>query len=184
MKVPPIALVVDMFGTRAIAEVRIHHFKCMVSCPYCNAPTLDKELEDDHVNNQKPLFIPGCKPISFVDSFEPILRRNNQVYNEYLRMGTETQQKTNATMLAEHTGIPTLSKLLPSKNVTGRSEIEAMVRKITVDKEGEAIRARVKMRKSCTEKALSKDGSSYNFQANMAKECEISLQSQNAKAGS
>ena len=42
MKVPPIALIVEMFETQAfaIAEVRIHHFKCMVSCPYCNAPTL------------------------------------------------------------------------------------------------------------------------------------------------
>ncbi|XWS42019.1 hypothetical protein CRYUN_Cryun17cG0132700 [Craigia yunnanensis] len=372
MKVPPVALIVDIFGTEAFAiakEFMMLKYVFITSNAWflaltVHVPTLDKEVEDDHVNNQKPLFIPGCKPICFVDSFEPILRRNNQVYKEYLRMGTEistadgilvntfhelepgtlaalndkrklglvanapvypigplvrpvepgmrsevlswldmqptesviyvsfgsggtlsgkqtielawgleksqqrfiwvvrppvendsaatvfktsngcadfpnylpdgflnrtgknglvvpiwapqaeilshpsiggflshcgwnsslesivngvpmivwplyAEQKMNATMLAEHIGVATRSKLLPSEDVIGRSEIEAMVRKIMVDKEGEAIRAQVKMLKSCAAKALSKGGFSYNSLAKVAKDCEITLQREN-----
>ncbi|GMI68127.1 UDP-glucosyl transferase 72E1 [Hibiscus trionum] len=86
------------------------------------------------------------------------------------------EQKMNATLLAKHIGVAIRSKLLPSQGVIGRSEIEAMVRKIMVDKEGEAIRARAKMLKSCAAKALSKGGSSYNALANVAKDCEIRMQ--------
>ena len=97
MKVPPVALIVDTFGTEAFAiaeEFMMLKYVFITSNAWflaltVHAPTLDKVVEDDHVINQKPLFIPGCKPICFVDSFEPILRRNNQVYKEYLRMGTE-----------------------------------------------------------------------------------------------
>ncbi|XVF17851.1 hypothetical protein REPUB_Repub10bG0160500 [Reevesia pubescens] len=372
MKVRPVALIVDMFGTEAFAiaeELMLLKYVFITSNAWflaltVHAPTVDKEVEDDHVNNQKPLFIPGCKPICFVDSFEPVLRRNK----EYSRMGTEistadgilvntfhelepqtlaalndnkklgmvanapvypigplvrpvepgvrsevlswldiqpkesviyvsfgsggtlsakqiielawgleksqqryvwvvrppvendsaatvfktsdgcidspnylpdgflnrtskigrvvqswapqaeilshpsiggflshcgwnsslesivngvpmivwplyAEQKMNATMLADHIGVATRSKLLPSRDVIGRSEIEAIVRKILVNKEGEAIRAKVKMLKSCAAKALSKGGSSYNSLANVAKDCEISLQRQNANAG-
>ncbi|XVF15712.1 hypothetical protein REPUB_Repub09cG0179300 [Reevesia pubescens] len=68
-------------------------------------------------------------------------------------------------MRAENTGVATRSNLLPTKDVIGRSEIEAMVRKIMVDKERETIRTRVKTQtlKSCAAKAFSKGGSSYNF---------------------
>ncbi|KAK8716729.1 hypothetical protein V6N13_044031 [Hibiscus sabdariffa] len=92
------------------------------------------------------------------------------------------EQKMNATVLAKHIGVAIRSELLPSQGVIGRSEIEAMVRKIMVDKEGEAIRAKATMLKSCAEKALSKGGSSYNALANVAKDFEIRMQSQNAKA--
>ncbi|KAK6237512.1 hypothetical protein QUC31_002981 [Theobroma cacao] len=97
MKVPPIALIVDMFGTEAFAiaeEFMMLKYVFITSNAWflaltVHAPTIDKKEEDDHVNKQKPLVIPGCKPICFVDSFEPILKPNNQVYEEYLRMGTE-----------------------------------------------------------------------------------------------
>ncbi|XP_022739571.1 anthocyanidin 3-O-glucosyltransferase 5-like [Durio zibethinus] len=377
MKIPPIALIVDMFGTEAFAiadEFMMLKYVFITSNAWflaltVYAPTLDKEVEDDLVYNQKPLLIPGCKPICFVDSFEPIRRPNNQVYKQdYLRMGTKistadgilvntfyelesqtlaalndkiklgmvanapvypigplvrpvdsgvrsevltwldmqpkesiiyvsfgsggtlsakqsielawgleksqqrfiwvvrppvendsaatvlktsngchdspsylpdgflnrtsknglvvpiwapqaeilshpsiggflshcgwnsslesivngvpmivwplfAEQKMNATMLTEHIGVATRSKLLPSQDVIERSEIDAMVRMIMVDKAGEAIRARVKMLKSCAEKALSKDGSSYSSLAKVAKDCEINLQRQNAKTG-
>ncbi|XP_021274537.1 anthocyanidin 3-O-glucosyltransferase 5-like [Herrania umbratica] len=376
MTVPPVALIVDMFGTEAFAiaeEFMMQKYVFITSNAWflaltVHAPAIGKKEEDDHVNNQKPLVIPGCKPICFVDSFEPILKPNNQVYEQYLRMGTEistadgilvntfqelepqtlaalndkkklglvanapvypigplvrpaepgvrnevlswldmqpkesviyvsfgsggtlsakqttelawglekslqrfvwvlrlpvendsaatvfktsngcadyanylpdgflnrtsktglvvpmwapqteilnhpsiggflshggwnsslesivngvpmivwplyAEQKMNAAMLAEHIGMALRLKLLPSEDVIERSEIEAMVRKLLVGKEGEAFRARVKMLKSWAEKALSNGGGSYNSLANVAKDCEISLQSRNTKAG-
>ncbi|XVF61995.1 hypothetical protein PTKIN_Ptkin08bG0180800 [Pterospermum kingtungense] len=377
MKVPPIAIIVDMFGTEAFTIAEEFTMLKYVFVPSnawflaltVHAPTLDKEVEDDHVNNQKPLLIPGCKPVHFADSFEPILQQNNQVYEEYMRMGMEiatadgilvntfhelepqtlaalndkkklglvtnapiypigplvrpvepgvrsevlswldlqpkesvlyvsfgsggtlsakqtielawgleksqqrfvwvvrppvendsaatvfktgngssvdspsylpdgflnrnrnngfevpmwapqaeilshpsiggflshcgwnsslesifngvpmiawplyAEQKMNATMLAEHVGVATRSKLLPSEEVIGRAEIEAMVRKIMVDKEGEAIRNKAKLLKSRAAEALSSGGSSYNSLAKVARDCESTLQNENAKLG-
>lgn len=93
------------------------------------------------------------------------------------------EQKMNATVLAEHIGVATRLKLLAPQGVVGRDAITAMIRKIMVDKEGEAIRAKVKMLKSCALKALSNGGSSYNALATVAKECKIGMQRRNAKTG-
>ncbi|XVE82669.1 hypothetical protein DITRI_Ditri16bG0024500 [Diplodiscus trichospermus] len=284
-----------MFGTQPLAmaeEFMMLKYVLITSNAWFIALT-----EGDRVNNRKPLFVPGCRPLCYVDSFEPILQRNKK----YLLMGTEigtadeilvntfpelehqtlgalndktklglvanalvypigplaravepgmrnevlswldmqpkepvvyvgfgsggtlsakqtielawgleicqrwifvswrlefksreycqwcsndrvanvAEQKMNATMLAEHIGVATWLKSLPLEDVIGRSEIEAMVRKIMVNKEGEAIRAEVKMLKSWAMKALSKGGSSYNSLANMARDWEVSLKCQN-----
>ncbi|KAE8693284.1 hypothetical protein F3Y22_tig00110813pilonHSYRG00072 [Hibiscus syriacus] len=53
MEVPPIALVVDMFATEAFAVA-----------------------EELMMMNERPLLIPGCESICFVDCFEPFLKRN------------------------------------------------------------------------------------------------------------
>ncbi|KAM1174625.1 hypothetical protein ACFX13_027794 [Malus domestica] len=54
------------------------------------------------------------------------------------------------------------SKVLPLKTVVGREEIEEMMRKIMVDKNGQAIRGRVKELKLNAAKGLSVGCSSYN----------------------
>ncbi|KAM1529324.1 hypothetical protein EV2_019036 [Malus domestica] len=72
------------------------------------------------------------------------------------------EQRLNATLLTEELGVAVRSKVLPLKKVVGREEIEGMVRKIMVDRDGQAIRDRVKELKLSAAKALSVAGSSYN----------------------
>ncbi|XP_068345192.1 anthocyanidin 3-O-glucosyltransferase 5-like [Pyrus communis] len=72
------------------------------------------------------------------------------------------EQRMNATMLTEELDVAVRSKVLPSKKVVDREEIKEMVRKIMVDKDGEAIRGRVKELKLSAAKAWSVGGSSYN----------------------
>ena len=72
------------------------------------------------------------------------------------------EQRMNATMLTEELGVAVRSKVLPSKKMVGREEIKEMVRKIMVDKDGQAIRGRVKGLKLSAAKAWSVGGSSYN----------------------
>jgi coniferyl-alcohol glucosyltransferase len=71
---------------------------------------------------------------------------------------------------------------LPSKKVVGRQEIEKMVRTIMEDKEGNAIRARVKELKQSAEKALSMGGSSFHALSELANQCEVRMQCQKAQA--
>ncbi|KAK8304807.1 hypothetical protein V6Z11_D03G016800 [Gossypium hirsutum] len=373
MEVQPIALIVDMFATEAFVvaeEFMMFKYVFVTTNAWflaltVHGPNLDKEVDqDDHINNQKPIHIPGCEPVRFVDCYEQFLRRNKV----YFRMGTEistadgilvnsfydlepltlaalhdtrkvglapkapvypigplvrpvelslrgevlrwldmqpkesvlyvsfgsggtlsakqtielawglensqqrfiwvvrppvendsaatvfksngvnndfldylpegflnrtcknglvvpkwapqteilshpsiggflshcgwnsslesivngvpmivwplyAEQKMNATVLAEHIGVATRSKLLAPKGVVGRDAIAAMIQKIMVDKEGEAIRAKVKMLKSCAVKAVSNGGSSYNALAIVAEECKIGMQRRNAKTG-
>jgi coniferyl-alcohol glucosyltransferase len=89
------------------------------------------------------------------------------------------EQKMNATLLTEELGVAVRSKVLPSKKVVGRQEIEKMVRTIMEDKEGNAIRARVKELKQSAEKALSMGGSSFHALSELANQCEVRMQSQN-----
>ncbi|KAM1174623.1 hypothetical protein ACFX15_026639 [Malus domestica] len=72
------------------------------------------------------------------------------------------EQRMNATLLTEELGVAVRSKVLPSKKVVGREEIKEMVRKIMVDKDGQAIRGRVNGLKLSAAKAWSVGGSSYN----------------------
>lgn len=93
------------------------------------------------------------------------------------------EQKMNATILTEELGMAVQPKTLASERVVVRAEIEMMVRKIMEDEEGFGIRKRVNELKHSGEKALSsKGGSSYNSLSQIAKQCELSLHFQKAKA--
>ncbi|KAK8548123.1 hypothetical protein V6N13_055049 [Hibiscus sabdariffa] len=86
------------------------------------------------------------------------------------------EQKMNAAMLTEDFEIavrPTVSK---TEEIVGRDEIEKMVRMIMVDKEGQAMKMRVKELKNSAEKALNKGGSSFNSLCQVAKDCMFHLQ--------
>ncbi|XP_062010876.1 anthocyanidin 3-O-glucosyltransferase 5-like [Rosa rugosa] len=72
------------------------------------------------------------------------------------------EQRMNATLLTEELGVAVRSEVPPWKKVVGREEIERMVRKIMVEKDGFEIRGRVKELKQSGEKALREGGSSYN----------------------
>ncbi|XP_031250448.1 UDP-glycosyltransferase 72E1-like [Pistacia vera] len=91
------------------------------------------------------------------------------------------EQKMNATMLTEELGVAVRSKELPSESMVERQEIEMMVRKIMVDKEGHAIRNKVKELKLSAEKASSKGGSSYNSLSQMTKHCQNMLEGKGSR---
>ncbi|KAE7999883.1 hypothetical protein FH972_004272 [Carpinus fangiana] len=75
----------------------------------------------------------------------------------------------------EELGVAIRSKVLPLKKVVGRQEIEKMVRTIMEDKEGNAIRARVKELEHSAEKALSMGGSSFNALSELANHCSMKV---------
>ncbi|KAH0971834.1 hypothetical protein GBA52_023990 [Prunus armeniaca] len=82
-------------------------------------------------------------------------------------------QRMNSTLLTEEFGVAIRSKIPPWKKVVEREEIEEMVRKIMEEKEGFAMRDRVRKLKTRGAKALEKGGSSYNALSQFAKHGEL-----------
>ncbi|XVF61989.1 hypothetical protein PTKIN_Ptkin08bG0180200 [Pterospermum kingtungense] len=80
------------------------------------------------------------------------------------------EQKMNAAMLTEDLGIAVRPKVSPTEEIVGRVEIEKMVRKVMVGKEGHIMRERVKELNNSAEKTLSMGGSSYNSVSQVAKD--------------
>ncbi|KAJ6288502.1 hypothetical protein OIU76_024479 [Salix suchowensis] len=84
MESHPVALIVDLFGTELLVlggEFKMLKYIFITSNAWYLAlntyvPTLDKNELDKHVENQEPLWIPGCQPVLFDDTFGPILNRN------------------------------------------------------------------------------------------------------------
>ncbi|KAJ6678567.1 UDP-GLYCOSYLTRANSFERASE 72E1 [Salix viminalis] len=97
LKFPPTALIVDLFGTEAFAvaeELNMLKYVFDTSTAWFLAitiyvPTIDKSVEDEHVNQKQPLRIPGCKSVPFDDTLGAYLDRNDQTYVEYKRIGIE-----------------------------------------------------------------------------------------------
>lgn len=86
------------------------------------------------------------------------------------------EQTMNAALLTEELDMALKLRALPTNGtLVGRMEIEKTVRKIMEEKEGMAMRARVKELKYSGEEALSKGGSSYNSLSKVAKDCEANL---------
>ncbi|KAL3725849.1 hypothetical protein ACJRO7_030825 [Eucalyptus globulus] len=85
------------------------------------------------------------------------------------------EQRLNATLLTEEIGVAIRPKELPSKKIVGREEIEKLVRTILVEKEGHMMRARVKELKSSAEKALIKEGTSYESLSKMKEDCKMRI---------
>ncbi|KAA8547318.1 hypothetical protein F0562_003818 [Nyssa sinensis] len=84
-----------------------------------------------------------------------------------------SEQKMNATLLTEELGMAVRPKVLPTKKVVGREEIEKMVRTVMEYKEGKGMREKVRELKYSGERAVSKGGSSYNSLGGLIKECEM-----------
>ncbi|KAE8695913.1 putative UDP-glucosyl transferase 72E1 [Hibiscus syriacus] len=81
------------------------------------------------------------------------------------------EQKMNAAMLTEDFEIAVRPKVSTTEEIVGREVIGNMVITIMADKEGKAMRDRVKELKNRAEKALCKGGSSFNFLSQVAKDC-------------
>ncbi|KAJ4715050.1 Glycosyltransferase [Melia azedarach] len=97
MKPRPTALFADLFGTEALViadEFEMLKYVFIASNARFLAatiyfPTIDKKLEEEHINEKQPLMIPGCRPVRFQDTLEAFLDPKDQVYVEYLRVGLE-----------------------------------------------------------------------------------------------
>jgi len=87
------------------------------------------------------------------------------------------EQRMNATLLTEELGVAVRPKVLPTKEVVRREEIEEMVRSVMMLERGKGLRERVKELNVGAEKALSKGGSSYNSLCEMIKDCRMRLES-------
>ncbi|KAH7566448.1 hypothetical protein JRO89_XS08G0163900 [Xanthoceras sorbifolium] len=93
------------------------------------------------------------------------------------------EQKMNATLLTEEIGVAVRCNPAAADGMlVGREEIKTMVRRVTVEKQGHAMRSRVKEAKCSAEKALSRGGSSYNSLTHVVEECETGLQGLIAKS--
>ncbi|KAJ0040691.1 hypothetical protein Pint_28230 [Pistacia integerrima] len=97
LKLRPTVLIVDLFGTEALRladELNMLNYVLIASNAWFLAattyfPTIDGKQEDEHIIQQKPLIIPGCKPVRFEDTLEAFLVKNDELYLEYLRIGLE-----------------------------------------------------------------------------------------------
>lgn len=95
MKQPPTVLVVDLFGTSALEiadELGIPKYVYIPSNAWLlaltiYAPTLDKVVKGEYVDQMEPFRIPGCKSLKPEDVVDPMLDRNSQEYSEYLLVG-------------------------------------------------------------------------------------------------
>nr|GMD58839.1 anthocyanidin 3-O-glucosyltransferase 5-like [Ipomoea batatas] len=89
------ALVVDLFGTEALPfadELSLPKFVYVPTTAWYTAltvycPVLDKEIAGQYVDQEKPLEIPGCKPVRPEDVVDPMLDRNDPEYRVYLEEG-------------------------------------------------------------------------------------------------
>ncbi|KAL3725858.1 hypothetical protein ACJRO7_030834 [Eucalyptus globulus] len=85
------------------------------------------------------------------------------------------EQRLNATLLTEEIGVALRPKVLPSKKIVGREEIEKLVRTIMVEKEGHTLRDRVRDLKSSAQKAMTRGGSSYESLCKMKEDCQMRI---------
>ncbi|XP_028804021.1 anthocyanidin 3-O-glucosyltransferase 5-like [Neltuma alba] len=93
----PTALIVDMFSTNALAIARdlgMLNFVFVTSTAWLLAvtvytPAIDEEALDRHLKHREPLRIPGCKPVRFEDTLEPLLLRGQPVFEQFVQMGVD-----------------------------------------------------------------------------------------------
>ncbi|KAL0738337.1 hypothetical protein Bca4012_014547 [Brassica carinata] len=95
MKHKPTALIVDLLGLHALRlgeEFNMLTYVFIVSNARFLAvamyfPTLDKDVEEEHILKKKPLDLPGCEPVRFEDTLEPFRDPMDQIYQECVPLG-------------------------------------------------------------------------------------------------
>ncbi|KAL0381391.1 UNVERIFIED_CONTAM: Anthocyanidin 3-O-glucosyltransferase 5 [Sesamum angustifolium] len=80
---------------------------------------------------------------------------------EILSHSAVGEQRLNATFLVEEAGVAVRPRVLPTKQVVGREEIERLVRSLIEHKEGQGMRDKAKQLKMSAEDGLGHAGSSY-----------------------
>ncbi|CAI8608957.1 unnamed protein product [Vicia faba] len=106
LPVPPSALIVDIFGTEALAlaqQLNISKFVYVASHAWflsllVYSPVLDKQIEGQYIDKKEPFEIPGCKPVRPEDLVDPMLDRNDLQYKEYIA-SVENLSKSDAVLV-------------------------------------------------------------------------------------
>ncbi|KAI6695361.1 hypothetical protein NL676_023071 [Syzygium grande] len=98
MRTRPTALVVDLFGTEALAvaeEFDMLKYVFITStarflAATIHLPTIDAKAEHEHRIMKKPWEIPGLEPVRFEDTLDLFLNQTDEsLYAEYTRIGRE-----------------------------------------------------------------------------------------------
>ncbi|XP_027362674.1 UDP-glycosyltransferase 72E1-like [Abrus precatorius] len=92
MKLPPSALIVDIFGTVAFPMARdlgmltyvFFATNAWFTAVSIYLPFIDKEMEERHAKAREPLLVPGCKPVRFEDTLEAFLSPGGPIYEGYV----------------------------------------------------------------------------------------------------
>ncbi|CAI9110719.1 OLC1v1010788C1 [Oldenlandia corymbosa var. corymbosa] len=100
MKDRPDVLIGDLFSTEALAvaaEFKMPKYMYVASNAWFTAllaytPFLHEQIDGQYIDQTEPLKIPGCNSVRPEDVVDPMVDRNDQQYNEYLRMGRELTQ--------------------------------------------------------------------------------------------
>ncbi|KAL1189824.1 UDP-glycosyltransferase 72E1 [Cardamine amara subsp. amara] len=95
MQHKPTALIVDLFGMDALRlgdEFNMLTYIFIASNARFLAvalyfPTLEKDVEEEHIIKKKPLVLPGCEPVRFEDTLETFLDPTQQIYQEFVPFG-------------------------------------------------------------------------------------------------
>ncbi|CAH2064450.1 unnamed protein product [Thlaspi arvense] len=95
MQHKPTALIVDLFGMDALrlgGEFNMLTYIFVASNARLLAmiiyfPTLEKDVEEDHIIKKKPLAVPGCEPVRFEDTLETFLDPTAELYREFIPFG-------------------------------------------------------------------------------------------------
>ncbi|KAG6603998.1 UDP-glycosyltransferase 72E1, partial [Cucurbita argyrosperma subsp. sororia] len=93
----PVALIVDLFGTEAIAmahELGMLGFVFMPTSAWFLSlffffPCMDKQMLDAHAYNHEPVRIPGCSSVRFEDTIEGLEVSLEEVHEEFRRVARE-----------------------------------------------------------------------------------------------
>ncbi|KAF8014257.1 hypothetical protein BT93_H0178 [Corymbia citriodora subsp. variegata] len=98
MRARPTALVVDLFGTEALAVAEKFNMLKYVFiastarflAATIHLPTIDGQTEHEHRIMKKPLEIPGLEPVRFEDTLDLFRNQTDKsLYAEYTRIGRE-----------------------------------------------------------------------------------------------
>ncbi|ESQ45461.1 hypothetical protein EUTSA_v10010327mg [Eutrema salsugineum] len=95
MQHKPTALIVDVLSLEALrlgGEFNMLTYLFIASNARFVAlmmyfPTLDKDVQEEHIIKKKPLAIPGCEPVRFEDTFEIFLDPSSKIYQECVPLG-------------------------------------------------------------------------------------------------
>ncbi|KAJ0041460.1 hypothetical protein Pint_28229 [Pistacia integerrima] len=97
MTIRPTALIVDLFGTEAMAiadEFEMLKYVFIASNAWffavmAYAPELDRKVLAEHVYQKQPLKLPGCTPIRFEDNLEVFPAFENPMYDGFMHASME-----------------------------------------------------------------------------------------------
>ncbi|KAK2426676.1 UDP-Glycosyltransferase superfamily protein [Trifolium repens] len=128
MKFPPSVLIVDLFSTMAIPMARDLHMSSYVffatgawfSALSIYLPFITKEEFARHANNHEPLVIPGCKPLRFEDTLEPLVAPWGPSHECYTEAGKQILSADGILMNTWQDLEPDIIKAVTENGILGR----------------------------------------------------------------